>query len=102
MNYTPGSARVLAMGLRVLVAATLIASTVALAVVPTQTFEVRAEETPQPQSAPAPQQPDYRDLYERLTGASLSQCPSCGRGHMVCVETFAAGCYPRAAAPDSS
>ena len=57
---------------------------------------------PQPQSAPAPQQPDYRDLYERLTGASLSQCPSCGRGHMVCVETFAAGCYPRAAAPDTS
>lgn len=57
---------------------------------------------PPPQSAPAPQQPDYRDLYERLTGASLLQCPSCGRGHMVCVETFAAGCYPRAAAPDTS
>jgi len=57
---------------------------------------------PQPDIAASPQDADYRELYERLTGASLCQCPSCGRGHMVCVETFAPGCYPRAALPDSS
>ena len=57
---------------------------------------------PLPDAAAAKQNPDYRELYERLTGNSLSACPSCGRGHMVCVETFAAGSYPRAAPPDTS
>jgi len=45
---------------------------------------------------------DYRDRYERLTGQSLRDCPLCGRGHMFCIETFAAGAYPRAAPPDTS
>ncbi len=34
---------------------------------------------------------DYRDHYERLTGRSLRDCPQCGHGHMVCVETFLPG-----------
>jgi hypothetical protein len=45
---------------------------------------------------------DYRDRYEQLTGISLRNCPVCGRGHMVCIETFAAGAFPRAAPPDTS
>ena len=56
---------------------------------------------PQPDAASL-EHLDYRDLYEKLTGTSLRQCPSCGCGHMVCVETFAAGGYPRTAPPDSS
>jgi len=28
---------------------------------------------------------DYRDRYEQLTGKSLSDCPKCGCGHMVCI-----------------
>ena len=44
----------------------------------------------------------YRDQYERLTGRSLRDCPRCTRGHMVCIDTFGAGSYPRAAPPDSS
>lgn len=39
---------------------------------------------------------DYRDRYEQLTGKSLRDCPVCGHGHMVCVDTFAAGSLPRA------
>lgn len=37
-------------------------------------------------TAPAAQpeeKPDYRDLYEKLTGKSLRDCPVCGRGRMV-------------------
>jgi hypothetical protein len=30
--------------------------------------------------------PDYRDLYEKLTGKSLHDCPVCHQGHMVRVE----------------
>ena len=45
---------------------------------------------------------DYRDRYEQLTGISLRDCPACGRGHMLCIETFAAGAFPRAAPPDTS
>jgi len=45
---------------------------------------------------------DYRDLYERLTGTSLHDCPICGRGHMLCIETFPAASLPRAPPPDSS
>ncbi len=29
--------------------------------------------------------PDYRDLYEKLTGKSLRQCPVCHSGHMVAI-----------------
>ena len=39
---------------------------------------------------------DYRDRYEQLTGKSLRDCPLCGRGHMVCIETFLSGALPRA------
>jgi len=38
---------------------------------------------------------DYRDRYEILTGHSLRDCPHCGRGHMVCIETFLPGAMPR-------
>jgi hypothetical protein len=33
----------------------------------------------------APVEPDYRDRYENLTGASLRQCPQCQRGRMISV-----------------
>ena len=34
---------------------------------------------------------DYRDHYEQFTGRSLRDCPQCGQGHMVCIETFLPG-----------
>jgi len=43
---------------------------------------------------------DYRDRYELLTGKSLRDCPICGRGHMVCIETFLPGALPRGPPPD--
>jgi hypothetical protein len=50
--------------------------------------------------APAPSAPeepaDYRDRYQRLTGVSLRDCPHCGRGQMVCIETFLPSKLPRA------
>jgi hypothetical protein len=39
---------------------------------------------------------DYRDCYLRLTGKSLRDCPVCGKGHMICIETFLPGALPRA------
>ena len=38
---------------------------------------------------------DYRDRYEQLTGKSLRDCPICGQGHMICIETFRPGSLPR-------
>ena len=38
---------------------------------------------------------DYRDRYQRLTGVSLRECPQCGRGQMVCIESFLPGALPR-------
>lgn len=39
---------------------------------------------------PIPSSPqDYRDRYEQLTGSSLRQCPNCGQGRMVLVDTLA-------------
>ncbi len=38
---------------------------------------------------------DYRERYEQLTGKSLRECPHCGRGSMVCIETFLPGTLPR-------
>ena len=32
---------------------------------------------------------DYRDLYLRLTGKSLRDCPVCRKGQMLCIETLA-------------
>jgi len=45
---------------------------------------------------------DYRDLYQRLTGTSLHDCPICGRGHMLCIDTFPVASLPRAPPSDSS
>jgi Putative transposase len=39
----------------------------------------------QPEAPGSPE--DYRDRYERLTGSSLRECPKCGHGRMVLVET---------------
>jgi Putative transposase len=39
---------------------------------------------------------DYRDRFQRLTGKSLRDCPVCGKGHMVCIETFLPGALARA------
>lgn len=44
---------------------------------------------------------DYRDRYELLTGKSLRDCPICGQGHMVCIETFLPGALPRGPPDDS-
>lgn len=38
---------------------------------------------------------DYRDRYQRLTGVSLRDCPHCGRGQMVRIESFLPGALPR-------
>ncbi len=38
---------------------------------------------------------DYRDRYLLLTGKSLLDCPKCGQGHMLCIETFLPGALPR-------
>jgi hypothetical protein len=51
--------------------------------------------TPDPVAAPSSPMKDYRDRYERLTGHSLRDCPICGRGQMVCIETFPVGSLPR-------
>ena len=48
------------------------------------------------QIIPVPAAPvDYRDRYQLLTGRSLRDCPQCGQGHMVCIETFLPGAMPR-------
>lgn len=45
---------------------------------------------------PPPDEPlDYRDRYQRLTGLSLRDCPQCGQGQMVCIESFLPGAPPR-------
>lgn len=50
---------------------------------------------PAPAAEPTDTPVDYRDQYQRLTGKSLRDCPKCGRGHMVCIETFQPGTMPR-------
>jgi hypothetical protein len=52
--------------------------------------------TSNPPLAPEQRQEDYADLFERLTGRSLKQCPLCQHGRMVEVETLAP------AVPDTS
>ncbi len=44
----------------------------------------RAAPTPVSADEPA----DYRDRYQRLTGVSLWDCPHCGHGRMICIETL--------------
>jgi Putative transposase/Transposase zinc-binding domain len=43
---------------------------------------------PAPTPVPADEPADYRDRYQRLTGLSLWNCPHCGRGRMICIETL--------------
>ena len=50
---------------------------------------------PAPPPVPAEQPEDYRDRYQRLTGVSLRDCPRCGRGRMVCIETLLPQSLPR-------
>ena len=63
--------------------------------------EVKLEQCRQLLGTPVPgaELPDpplaYHDRYERLTGVSLRDCPNCGRGHMVLIESFLAGAFPR-------
>lgn len=58
--------------------------------------------TLQPVCNEPPGKLDYRDRFEQLTGRSLRDCPICGHGHMVCIETFPAGSFPRGTPPDTS
>ena len=51
--------------------------------------------TPAPVVALSDAPMDYRDRYQRLTGVSLRDCPHCGRGQMVRIESFLPGTLPR-------
>jgi hypothetical protein len=66
--------------------------------------EVRLNQCRDLLAAPAPvvveiDVEDYRDRYQRLTGVSLRDCPHCGRGQMVRIETFLPGTLPRGPPP---
>ncbi len=50
---------------------------------------------PAPEPAQLDEPEDYRERYLRLTGVSLWDCPHCGRGRMICIETFAPNTPPR-------
>jgi hypothetical protein len=50
-----------------------------------QFLDSPAPMTPDPDSGT---KQDYRDLYLALTGKSLRDCPLCGKGHMVRIETL--------------
>src|SRR6516225_7594446 len=43
---------------------------------------------------PPQDQPDYRDLYEKLTGRSLRECPVCHAGHIVVIAILPASGRP--------
>jgi hypothetical protein len=58
--------------------------------------------TPTPAGNERTKKLNYRDRYQMLTGSSLRDCPVCGHGHMLRIETFAAGAFPHAAPPDTS
>jgi len=63
--------------------------------------EIKLDHCRQLLAAPAPvvelpaAQLDYRDRYQRLTSVSLRDCPHCGRGQMVRIESFLPGTLPR-------
>ncbi len=66
--------------------------------------EVRLKQCRDLLAAPAPvvvplDAQDYRDRYQRLTGVSLRDCPHCGHGQMVRIETFLPGTLPRGPPP---
>ena len=48
-----------------------------------------------PPPAPPDEAADYRDRYQRLTGLSLRDCPQCGKGQMMRIESFLPGAQPR-------
>ena len=50
---------------------------------------------PAPAAAQVEQAEDYRDRYLRLTGVSLRDCPACGNGQMIRVETLEPKVLPR-------
>ena len=43
---------------------------------------------PQPEAPDEAAVRDYRDQYQQLTGACLTECPACQRGHMVIIEVL--------------
>jgi hypothetical protein len=57
--------------------------------------EARLEQCRQLLAVPPPPPPDepadYQDQYQHLTGISLRDCPRCGKGQMVRIETFLPG-----------
>ena len=55
-----------------------------------------------PVSQPPALAADYRDHYQQLTGKSLRDCPQCGHGQMVCIESFLPGALPRGPPRDRS
>ena len=61
--------------------------------------EAKLEQCRQLLAAPPPPPPDepadYLDQYQRLTGKSLRDCPQCGKGQMVRIESFLPGTLPR-------
>jgi hypothetical protein len=63
--------------------------------------EIKLDHCRQLLAVPAPvvelptAQLDYRDRYQRLTGVSLRDCPHCGRGQMMRIESFLPGTLPR-------
>ncbi|MEO8923946.1 MAG: IS91 family transposase [Caldimonas sp.] len=61
--------------------------------------EVKLARCRQLLQAPPPPPPsdaeDYRDRYQRLTGLSLRDCPQCGRGLMVGIESLLPAAQPR-------
>lgn len=66
--------------------------------------EVRLNQCRDLLAAPAPvveslDTEDYRERYQRLTGVSLRDCPHCGHGQMVRIETFLPGTLPRGPPP---
>lgn len=50
---------------------------------------------PAPTREPDQTPDDYRDLYQRLTCLSLRDCPQCGQGQMIHVESFLPSAQPR-------
>ena len=43
---------------------------------------------PEPETTDEAAVRDYRDQYRQLTGACLTECPACQRGHMVIIEVL--------------
>jgi hypothetical protein len=57
---------------------------------------------PPPIVEPSAPLADYRDQYQKLTGQSLRDCPLCGNGHMLLIDTFPVASLSPARLPDTS